>query len=43
VGLTALPASLIFGWLWQTAGTPVAFGFGAFLAFLAMLIFKFGL
>jgi MFS family permease len=43
VGLTALPASLIFGWLWQTAGTPVAFGFGAFLAFLALLIFKFGL
>jgi MFS family permease len=43
VGLTALPASLIFGWLWQTAGIPVAFGFGAFLAFLAMLIFKFGL
>jgi len=43
VGLTALPASLIFGWLWQSAGTPFAFGFGAFLAFLALLIFKFGL
>jgi len=43
VGLTALPASLIFGWLWQSAGTSIAFGFGAFLAFSALLIFKFGL
>ncbi len=42
VGLTALPASLIFGWLWQTAGVSVAFGFGAGLAFLALLILKFG-
>lgn len=43
VGLTALPASLIFGWLWQSAGVSVAFGFGAGLAFLALLIFKVGL
>jgi len=43
VGLTALPASLIFGWLWQSAGVSVAFGFGAGLAFLALLIFRFGL
>jgi len=43
VGLTALPASLIFGWLWQSAGVPIAFGFGAGLALLALLIFKFGL
>ena len=41
VGLTALPASLIFGWLWQSAGVPVAFGFGATLALLALLIFRF--
>lgn len=43
VGLTALPASLIFGWLWQSAGVSFAFGFGAALAFLALFIFKFGL
>jgi MFS family permease len=43
VGLTALPASLIFGWLWQSAGEPVAFGFGAILAFVALLIFRFAL
>lgn len=43
VGLTALPASLIFGWLWQSAGEPVAFGFGAMLAFVALLIFRFAL
>jgi len=43
VGLTALPASLIFGWLWQSVGVSVAFGFGAALALLALLIFKFRL
>jgi MFS family permease len=43
VGLMALPASLIFGWLWQSAGVSIAFIFGAGLAFLAMLIFEFGL
>jgi len=41
VGLTALPASLIFGWLWQSTGEPIAFGFGAMLAFVALLIFRF--
>ncbi len=35
VGLAALPASLIFGVLWQWAGAAAAFGFGAVLAFLA--------
>ncbi|HEX7401878.1 MAG TPA: MFS transporter, partial [candidate division Zixibacteria bacterium] len=43
VGLMALPASLIFGWLWQSVGISVAFIFGAGLAFLALLIFEFGL
>jgi MFS family permease len=38
VGLTALPASLLFGWLWQWAGAPAAFGVGAGLALLATLI-----
>lgn len=42
VGLTALPASLIFGWLWQSAGIPTAFGFGAALAFVATLMLRFG-
>jgi MFS family permease len=32
IGLGALPASLLFGVLWQTLGAPVAFGFGAGLA-----------
>jgi MFS family permease len=43
VGVTALPASLLFGWLWHTAGVSVAFGFGAMLAFLALLIFRFAI
>ncbi len=43
IGLTALPASLIFGWLWQTVSVSFAFIFGAVLAFLALLIFIFGL
>ncbi|NIM99289.1 MAG: MFS transporter [candidate division Zixibacteria bacterium] len=42
VGLTTLPASLVFGWLWQSAGVPVAFGLGAALAFVALLIIKLG-
>jgi MFS family permease len=43
VGLTALPASLIFGWVWQWAGAPAAFGLGAGLALLATLILTLGL
>ncbi|MGB7062651.1 MAG: MFS transporter [Candidatus Zixiibacteriota bacterium] len=43
VGLTALPASLLFGWIWESLGVSAAFGFGAVLAFLALLILKFGL
>ncbi len=43
VGLTALPASLIFGWVWQWAGAPAAFGLGAGLALLATLILALGL
>ncbi|MGB8658443.1 MAG: MFS transporter [Candidatus Zixiibacteriota bacterium] len=43
VGLTALPASLIFGWLWQSAGVSIAFGIGAGLALIALLIIRFGL
>ena len=37
IGATALPASLLTGWLWQTAGAPVALLFGASLAGLASL------
>ena len=43
VGMTALPASLIFGWLWQSVGVNFAFCFGAGLALLAFLIIRFGL
>jgi MFS family permease len=43
VGMTALPASLIFGWLWQSVGVSFAFCFGAGLALLALLIIRFGL
>jgi MFS family permease len=43
VGMTALPASLIFGWLWQSAGVSFAFCFGAGLALLAFLVIRFGL
>jgi MFS family permease len=32
IGVTALPASLLTGWLWQAFGAPVAFGTGAALA-----------
>lgn len=35
VGLGALPASLIFGVLWQWKGTPAAFGFGSAVALLS--------
>ena len=32
IGLAALPASLIFGAIWDRAGSPVAFAFGAAVA-----------
>ena len=35
VGVAALPASLLFGWLYQELGPLVAFGWGAALALLA--------
>ena len=35
IGLGALPASLLFGWVWDHAGAPVAFGMGAALALAA--------
>jgi len=28
IGITALPASLLTGWLWQAFGAPAAFGTG---------------
>jgi MFS family permease len=43
VGVMALPASLIFGWIWQSVGISTAFLFGAGLSFVAMLIFEIGL
>lgn len=42
VGLCALPASLILGYLWQAFSASVAFSFGAILAILAGVIFYFG-
>ncbi len=36
-GLMVLPASLLFGWLYQGFGPPVAFNFGAACALLAAL------
>jgi MFS family permease len=35
IGLAALPASLIMGFLWETMGLHAAFGFGALMAVLA--------
>ena len=43
VGVMALPASLIFGWLWQSVGISTAFILGAVLSFIALLIFEIGL
>ena len=37
IGLGALPASVIFGLLWDAAGPGTAFGFGAALALIAAL------
>ncbi|MEJ2698365.1 MAG: MFS transporter, partial [Desulfuromonadales bacterium] len=38
VGAGALPASLIFGFLWQSRGAATAFGFGAALAAVASIL-----
>ncbi len=38
IGIGALPASIIFGLVWQKAGPAAAFGFGAGLALLAALL-----
>ena len=38
VGIGALPASLLFGLIWQKAGPAAAFGMGAGLALLASLL-----
>jgi len=32
IGIGALPASLLFGWIWQTYGSPAAFAMGAAFA-----------
>jgi MFS family permease len=39
VGVLLLPASLLFGLLWQAFGAEVAFGVGAGLALLALFLF----
>ena len=41
IGLGALPASLIFGRIWDTAGAPAAFVFGASLALVAAVLMTF--
>ena len=38
VGIAALPASLLFGWLYQDFGPVVAFGWGACLAIVAVIL-----
>ncbi len=40
-GLLLLPASLLFGWLWQGVSAEAAFGFSASCAVLAALLLKF--
>jgi hypothetical protein len=41
VGLFLLPASIVFGWLWQLETPLIAFGFGAGCALVAALLLKF--
>lgn len=41
IGVGALPASLIFGLIWDGAGAPVAFGFGAAMALVAAIAISF--
>ncbi len=38
IGIGALPASLLFGWVWQQFGDPAAFGMGAVFALAAALL-----
>ncbi len=38
IGIGALPASLLFGWIWQEFGDAAAFGMGASLALTASLL-----
>jgi len=38
IGITALPASLLTGWLWQAFGAGLAFGTGAVLAATAAIL-----
>ncbi len=40
-GVMLLPASMLFGWLWQTISPETAFGFSASCAILAALFLKF--
>jgi MFS family permease len=40
-GVMLLPASLAFGWLWQSAGASVAFVFSASCALVAALLLRF--
>ena len=39
-GVMLLPASMLFGWLWQTISPEIAFGFSASCALLAALLLK---
>ena len=41
IGVGALPASLILGFLWKTYNSKIAFTFGAGMAILAMVLFYF--
>jgi MFS family permease len=41
IGIAALPASVLFGWLWMTWSPAVAFGTGAALAGAAALLLSF--
>jgi MFS family permease len=38
IGIGALPASLLFGWVWQSFGSPAAFAMGAAFALAASLL-----
>jgi hypothetical protein len=40
-GVMLLPASILFGWLWQSISPLTAFGFSAACALLAALLLKF--